>query len=312
MSLLKNHVFDRAAFEAWAAPRRDAVETNAKTRLIPHDATQSTLVDAMAYAVTGGGKRIRALLVFAAGELTGAHDAVLTDVATAVEYVHAYSLVHDDLPCMDNDTLRRGKPTCHVAFGEAEAMLAGDALQPEAFSLLTKLAVSEHARLAIIDCFAEACGREGMCAGQAIDLEHVGKPMALDLLRHMHRLKTGALIRSSVQMGALCGERTRYESSREQLTEFSEAIGLGFQVVDDILDVTSDTATLGKSVGKDALCHKPTYVSLLGLDASRKLASSTLEAALEALNTIEQTGLFESSAILHLADLAHTMIGRTK
>ena len=213
---------------------------------------------------------------------------------------------------MDNDTLRRGKPTCHVAFGEAEAMLAGDALQPEAFSLLTKLAVSEHARLAIIDCFAEACGREGMCASQAIDLEHVGKPMALDLLRHMHRLKTGALIRSSVQMGALCGERMRYESSREQLTEFSEAIGLGFQVVDDILDVTSDTATLGKSVGKDALCHKPTYVSLLGLDASRKLASSTLEAALEALNTIEQTGLFESSAILHLADLAHTMIGRTK
>lgn len=312
MSLMKNHVFDRTAFEAWASPRRDAVEKNAKARLTPYDANQATLVEAMAYAVTGGGKRIRALLVYAAGELTGAHDSVLTDVATAVEFVHAYSLVHDDLPCMDNDTLRRGKPTCHVKFGEAEAMLAGDALQPEAFSLLTKVNVSERARLAIIDRFALSCGREGMCAGQAIDLEHVAKPMSLELLRQMHRLKTGALIKACVDMGALCGDMKRYGAVQGLLADFSGAIGLGFQVVDDILDVTSDTQTLGKSAGKDALCHKPTYVSLLGLDASRKLAASTLDEALAALNEIEKTGLFETLTVLHLADLAHTMIGRTK
>ena len=151
-----------------------------------------------------------------------------------------------------------------------------------------------------------------MCAGQAIDLEHVAKPMSLELLRQMHRLKTGALIKACVDMGALCGDMKRYEAVQGLLADFSGAIGLGFQVVDDILDVTSDTQTLGKSAGKDALCHKPTYVSLLGLDASRKLAASTLDEALAALNEIEKTGLFETLTVLHLADLAHTMIGRTK
>ena len=312
MSLIENHVFDGAAFEAWASPLRASVEANSKTVLQTTDSTLETLVGAMAYAVTGGGKRIRALLAYAAGDLLGAQRSALDGVAAAVEFVHAYSLVHDDLPCMDNDTLRRGKPTCHVRFGEAEAMLAGDALQPEAFYLLTTLPIPEAARLEIIRVFAHACGREGMCAGQAIDLEHVGKSVTLPLLRRMHRLKTGALIDAAVRMGALCGNVELYALIRDRLTDFSAAIGLGFQVVDDILDVTSDTVTLGKSVGKDALSHKPTYVSLLGLDRSRELASECLNQALEALNAIENTGRFDAIALEHLADLAHVMIGRTK
>lgn len=312
MSLTKNHAFDADAFDTWAAPRRAAVENFARSVLKTHDPNTATLVDAMAYAVTGGGKRIRALLTYAAGELTGAPENALTTVATAVEFVHAYSLVHDDLPCMDNDTLRRGKPTCHVRFGVAEAMLAGDALQPEAFSLLTQIPVCETARLEIIRIFATSCGCHGMCAGQAIDLEHVGKTVSLDLLRQMHRLKTGALIDASLRMGALCGDATLFSTIQNPLADFSAAVGLGFQVVDDILDVTGDTATLGKSAGKDALTNKPTYVSLLGLEQSEQLATECLERALSALDDIEHIGRFHTTSLRHLSDLAYTMIGRKK
>ena len=312
MTSISEYRFHSTAFEEWASPLRDAVESGAQALLSTRDAKIKTLTEAMAYAVTGGGKRVRALLAYATGNLCGAARPDLDKVALAVEFVHAYSLVHDDLPCMDNDTLRRGKPTCHVKYGVAEAMLAGDALQPEAFLLLTQLGVSEKARLAVLTVFAQACGRNGMCGGQAIDLEHVGKPLKLELLQEMHKKKTGALIDAAIRMGALCGKPEIYDALEEQLRVYSHSLGLGFQVVDDILDVTSDAATLGKTVGKDAVNSKPTYVSLLGLEASRRLALACMEQALGALKAIEDRSLVQREALERLADLAHYMIGRTK
>ena len=311
MKSISEHVFDRAAFEVWANPLRAALEEDAAKVLQTDDARYATLVSAMNYAVTGGGKRIRALLSHAAGALTGGKTSDLRRVALALEFVHAYSLIHDDLPCMDNDTLRRGKPTCHVKFGVGEAMLAGDALQPEAFLLLTDLDITEAARLKILTTFARACGRDGMCGGQAIDLEHVGKQVDLSLLREMHSKKTGALITAAIMMGALCGETEKFQRAEPSLRKFSSAMGLGFQVVDDILDVTSTAATLGKTAGKDAENNKPTYVSLIGLEASEKLAQETLKEALSALEVLQDEG-FDATSLVHLADLAYYMIGRTK
>ena len=311
MKSISEHVFDRATFEVWANPLRDALERDAAKVLQTDDARYATLVAAMNYAVTGGGKRIRALLSYAAGALTGGVASDLRRVALALEFVHAYSLIHDDLPCMDNDTLRRGKPTCHVKFGVGEAMLAGDALQPEAFLLLTDLDITEAARLKILTTFAKACGRDGMCGGQAIDLEHVGKKIDLALLREMHSKKTGALITAAIMMGALCGEAEKFQRAEPSLQKFSSAMGLGFQVIDDILDVTSTAATLGKTAGKDAENNKPTYVSLIGLEASEKLAQETLKEALSALEELQVAG-FDFSSLTHLADLAYYMIGRTK
>jgi farnesyl diphosphate synthase len=311
MKSISEHVFDRATFEAWAAPLRDALEEDAAKVLRTDDARYATLVAAMNYAVTGGGKRIRALLSYAAGALTGGVASDLRRVALALEFVHAYSLIHDDLPCMDNDTLRRGKPTCHVKFGVGEAMLAGDALQPEAFLLLTDLDITEAARLKILTTFAKACGRDGMCGGQAIDLEHVGKKIDLALLREMHSKKTGALITAAIMMGALCGDAERFKRAEPSLQKFSSAMGLGFQVVDDILDVTSTAATLGKTAGKDAENNKPTYVSLIGLEASERLTQETLKEALSALEELQEAG-FDATSLEHLADLAYYMIGRTK
>ncbi len=304
--------FDAKRFNAWASPLREDVETHAKKVLTPASKETEKLVEAMSYAVTGGGKRIRALLSYAAGELTGAKKEDADLVALALEFVHAYSLIHDDLPSMDNDTLRRGKPTCHVMFGEGEAMLAGDALQPEAFLLLTRLSIPEASRLEAIAIFAKACGREGMCAGQAIDLENVGQHIDLELLTSMHRKKTGALIKAAILMGALCGSRELYEKGRPALLNFSAALGLGFQVVDDILDVTSDAATLGKTAGKDAENDKPTFVSLLGLEASKALAQKCLNEAIAALQLLEEEKIFSSCSLTHLAYLAHYMIERTK
>jgi farnesyl diphosphate synthase len=238
------------------------------------------LLEAMRYAVLGGGKRVRPLLVYAAGELVAAPAERLELAAAAVEFIHAYSLVHDDMPCMDDDDLRRGKPTVHVAFDEATALLVGDALQTAAFEVLTCREICDDPReqLQAVQLLAQASGLAGMAGGQAIDLASVGQPLTLPELEHMHRLKTGALIRAAVLLGSLCGEAMT-EADREQLDRFALLMGLAFQVVDDILDVEADSATLGKTAGKDAAHDKPTFVSLLGLAAARQRAAALEEEA---------------------------------
>jgi farnesyl diphosphate synthase len=262
------------------------------------------LGDAMRYAVLDGGKRLRPLLVLAAREAvaSGVADAALDEAALraacAAELIHAYSLVHDDMPCMDNDVLRRGKPTVHVQFGEAQALLAGDALQALAFELLTPDAslIDDHVQARLCRLLAKAAGHEGMAGGQAIDLASVGTSLTEDQLRHMHRLKTGALLEASVMMGAACGHVTPQVT--QGLQAYGQAIGLAFQVVDDILDVTADSATLGKTAGKDAANDKPTYVSLLGLNKAQHHAQTLLDEALQALH---QTGLTHTHTLRALA-----------
>jgi farnesyl diphosphate synthase len=238
------------------------------------------LVEAMRYAVLGGGKRVRPLLAYAAGELAGASPDVVDAAAAAVEMIHAYSLVHDDLPAMDDDVLRRGKPTCHVAFGEATALLAGDALQAHAFAVLGAAPLRDAGGACAL--LARAAGPTGMAGGQAIDLAHVGRPMTVAQLETMHRMKTGALIGAAVRLGAACGEPL--SAAREAaLDGFADAAGLAFQVVDDVLDVEGSATTLGKTAGKDAASNKPTYVSLLGLAAARARADALREEAHAAL-----------------------------
>lgn len=230
------------------------------------------LHDAMRYAVLGGGKRVRPLLAFAAGEVCGAGVERVQHAAAAVELIHAYSLVHDDMPAMDNDALRRGKPTVHVEFDEATALLAGDALQSLAFDILasTPLADDAASQLKMVQLLAQAAGSRGMAGGQAIDLASVGKPLDLTELEFMHIHKTGALIRASVLLGAQCGSVP--DATRTALDHYAKCIGLAFQVVDDVLDAETPTATLGKTAGKDAANNKPTYVSLLGAARARELA----------------------------------------
>ena len=239
------------------------------------------LHEAMRYAVLDGGKRVRPLLVYAAGELSGADAAALDCAALAVEYVHAYSLIHDDLPCMDDDVLRRGKPTVHVAFDEATAMLAGDALQAEAFKALADAPLPPATCAALMRELAHAAGTEGMCGGQAIDLAAVGKTISVDELERMHRMKTGALLRASVRMGALAGRID--DATLAAVDAYSRAIGLAFQIVDDVLDVEGSSEALGKTVGKDALQAKPTYVSVLGLDETKARAGRLRVEALDAI-----------------------------
>lgn len=257
------------------------------------------LVAAMRYAVLDGGKRLRPLLVLAASEATAGADAAALRAACAVELIHAYSLVHDDLPCMDDDVLRRGKPTAHVQFGEATALLAGDALQALAFELLTPDdgAVAPSVQAALCRQLARAAGFAGMAGGQAIDLASVGRALPEAELRAMHRLKTGALLHASVMMGAACGVADA--RVLEALSDYGHAIGLAFQIVDDVLDVTADAATLGKTAGKDAAQNKPTFVSLLGLDRSRAEALQQLKRAHQAL---DDSGLPENRALRALAD----------
>ncbi len=257
------------------------------------------LIEAMRYAVLDGGKRLRPLLVLAANEATGGSHAAAMRAACAVELIHAYSLVHDDLPCMDDDVLRRGKPTVHVQFGEATALLAGDALQALAFELLTPDCgeVEASVQAALCRQLARAAGFAGMAGGQAIDLASVGRALPEEELRAMHRLKTGALLRASVLMGAACGEADAH--ALRSLSDYGHAIGLAFQIVDDVLDVTADAATLGKTAGKDAAQNKPTFVSLLGLERSRAEAMQQLECAHRALDA---SGLPETQALHALAD----------
>jgi farnesyl diphosphate synthase len=223
---------------------------------------------AMRHAVLGGGKRLRPMLVYAAGETTGADDSLLDDPAAAVELVHAFSLVHDDLPAMDDDALRRGRPTVHVAFDEATAILAGDALQALAFSVLAESAAGPALRVAWLQSLAEATGARGMCGGQALDMAATGARLELGALERLHALKTGALIRSAVRLGALAGKADATTLAR--LDDYAAALGLAFQIRDDILDIEADSAQLGKTAGKDQAQDKSTYPALLGLEGARR------------------------------------------
>ncbi|WP_186424899.1 polyprenyl synthetase family protein [Cupriavidus metallidurans] len=269
-------------FATWMRAQGARTEAALEAALPSTDTIPHTLHEAMRYAVLGGGKRVRPLLVHAAGEVVGATPEACNAAACAVEMIHAYSLVHDDMPCMDDDDLRRGRPTVHKAYDEATALLVGDALQSQAFIVLAQTpALAAEARLKVVAELAVASGSVGMCGGQAIDLQNVGKAMTREALEGMHRMKTGALLRASVRMGALCGNID--QAGLVALDRYAAAVGLAFQVVDDILDVTADTATLGKTAGKDAANDKPTYVSLLGLDAARELAAQLRTDAHEAL-----------------------------
>ena len=260
---------DDVAFASWAAARRERVERALDRALPPVGAEAPRLCEAMRYATLGGGKRVRALLAYAAGEFAGADPADVDAPAAAVEMVHAYSLVHDDLPSMDDDTMRRGRPTCHVAFGEATALLAGDALQSQAFATLGHAKLRDAASACAL--LAQASGALGMAGGQAIDLDATGRAMDERALETMHRMKTGALIRAAVRLGAAAGRALPQDVERA-LDAYAAAAGLAFQVIDDVLDVAGTTGTLGKTAGKDAAQGKPTYVSLLGLDAARAKA----------------------------------------
>ena len=262
-------------------------------------ASPADLGEVMRYAVLDGGKRLRPLLVLAACmAVRGNHEAALR-AACAVELIHAYSLVHDDLPCMDNDVLRRGKPTVHVRYGEARALLAGDALQALAFELLTPdEGVPPAMQAELCRLLARAAGAHGMAGGQAIDLASVGQTLSEGQLRQMHRLKTGAVLKASVLMGAACGAHE--VRARQALVQYGEAVGLAFQVMDDVLDVTQDSATLGKTAGKDAACCKPTYVTLMGLEGARAHAQALLQEALQALRA---SGLVQTHALVALAEM---------
>lgn len=285
-------------FQDWMATRQAEVES-ALSRWVSA-AAPAGLGMAMRYAVLDGGKRLRPLLVLAACEaVQGQHEAGLR-AACAVELIHAYSLVHDDMPCMDNDVLRRGKPTVHVQFGQAQALLAGDALQALAFELLTPDdGVPPAMQAELCRLLARAAGADGMAGGQAIDLASVGKPLTEPELRAMHERKTGALLLASVRMGAACGGALAPDTARA-LHDYGTAIGLAFQVVDDVLDVTADSAALGKTAGKDAAADKPTYVSLLGLAASQALAEALLRRATAAL---QASGLASVERLQSLAEL---------
>jgi farnesyl diphosphate synthase len=281
---------------AWSAQRLALVEKCLEGWVVAD--APAGLGEAMRYAVLDGGKRLRPLLVLAASEAVRGNEHAAMRAACAAELIHAYSLVHDDMPCMDNDILRRGKPTVHVKFGQAQALLAGDALQALAFEILAPEGDSVPAatQAALCRLLARAAGHEGMAGGQAIDLASVGHALTEEQLRRMHKLKTGALLQGSVMMGAACGAPSA--QAHEALARYGAAMGLAFQVVDDILDVTADSATLGKTAGKDAAQDKPTYVSLLGLERSRAHAQELLALAVDALAA---SGLPDTRALHALA-----------
>ena len=291
----------RSAFDAWMRAQLEAVEA-ALCVHVRADAPAG-LGLAMRYGVLDGGKRLRPLLVLAAAQAVDGHAEAAVRAACAVELIHAYSLIHDDMPCMDNDVLRRGKPTVHVQFGEARAMLAGDAMQALAFEVLTPPpaaagdVVPDALQARLCRLLARASGVEGMAGGQAIDLASVGKPLTETELLDMHGRKTGALLQNSVLMGAACGQPSA--AAWDALSEFGAALGVAFQVVDDILDVTQDSEVLGKTAGKDADQNKPTYVSLLGLEGARARAAALHARARAALETSD---LPDTSTLAVLAD----------
>ncbi len=295
-------------FKGWMQAHLDRVEAALSQWVDPQAPAQ--LGEAMRYAVLDGGKRLRPLLVHATAQAVGApaDSSAALRAACALELIHAYSLVHDDMPCMDNDVLRRGKPTVHVQFGQAQALLAGDALQALAFELLTPQdgSVPAPVQASCVGLLSRASGYYGMAGGQAIDLASVGHRLSEAQLRQMHRLKTGALLLCGVQMGAACGPAVAPETSAA-LSRFGEILGLAFQVVDDILDVTADSATLGKTAGKDAAADKPTYVALMGLAPAQRLADQLAQDAAQALT---DTGL-STERLMPLRALAAMVVQRT-
>ena len=288
---------ERQQFDDWARRELETVE-RALERFVP-DGGPAGLGSAMRYGVLDGGKRLRPLLVRAAALAVRGHDDASLRAACAVELIHAYSLVHDDMPCMDNDVLRRGKPTVHVRYGEAQAMLAGDAMQALAFEVLTpdEDAVPPALQARLVRLLSRAAGLDGMAGGQAIDLASVGEALDENRLQDMHRRKTGALLKASVMMGAACGTTT--PAAWNGLADYGAALGLAFQVVDDILDVTASSESLGKTAGKDADQNKPTYVSVLGLDGARRRASDLIDQAHAAL---ARSDLPDATWLARLAD----------
>ena len=297
-------------FKSWSTERASHFELCAKKALPPDNRLPWKLHEAMRYAVLDGGKRIRPLLAYAAGELVGAKEEALDHIALALEYIHSYSLVHDDMPCMDNDTLRRGKLTTHKKYGEAMGMLTGDALQAQAFYELTQAKLAGDQIAVLVKVLATAAGSAGMCGGQAVDLLSVHQKLDLDTLTLMHRLKTGAMIRASALMGLYAGEQLPPPALIGLIIQYADAIGLAFQVIDDILDVTADTAVLGKTAGKDAAEDKPTYVSILGLNQSRIMAQNEINRALEALKSIEELSEIYQGKTTRLEEIARYILSR--
>jgi farnesyl diphosphate synthase len=272
-------------FQSWASAHQQRFEEVLRRLLPQAELAPQRLHAAMRYSVLDGGKRVRPLLAFAAGELAGAEQGRVDIAAAAVELIHAYSLVHDDMPCMDDDVLRRGKPTCHVEFDEATALLVGDSLQSLAFQLLSEHSLSDTpaSQLKMVKLLAAASGSRGMAGGQAFDLDSVGKQLGLPELEFMHIHKTGALIRAAILLGAHCGAELD-GAQMEALDHYGKCVGLAFQVVDDVLDAEADTATLGKTAGKDAENDKPTYVTLLGSAQAKKMAAELHAEALQSLS----------------------------
>ena len=275
---------DPLTFSDWAVERRQRIETVLGRVLPGDDSAAPRLAQAMRYATLGGGKRVRPLLAYAASEITGADIDRVDACAAAVELVHAYSLVHDDLPCMDDDALRRGRPTCHIAFDVATALLAGDALQSLAFTVLA--GVEDGGACALL---ADAAGHRGMAGGQQLDLDATGQTLDVEALTRMHSLKTGALIRAAVQLGARCGTALA-AADAEALDRYANAAGLAFQVADDILDVAGSAATLGKTAGKDAVQRKATFVTLLGVTEAERHLRVLHDRAVAALAPFGSTG----------------------
>jgi len=276
-------------FSDWMLDIQQRMELTLGSYLEAPASDLAGLYEAMRYAVLGGGKRVRCLLAFAAGESSAASIDVLEVVAASIEMIHAYSLVHDDMPEMDNDVLRRGKPTCHVRYGQAMALLAGDALQARAFELLANLnlAVPER-KLRMIKILSKAAGPAGMVGGQAIDFVNVGISLSFQQLERMHQLKTGALIHAAVMIGGLAGDLG--QDREEILDAYGRQVGLLFQVVDDVLDAVASTELLGKTAGKDAEDHKPTYVTILGLDTARRFAVDLHKSAVLSVSSLGREG----------------------
>lgn len=294
-------------FSDWAGQSRARIEALlsgelAQRRPSNPSSGDSRLHEAMAYGLLGGGKRIRALLAVAAGESVGAPLEWSDRVGAAIECIHAFSLVHDDMPCMDDDALRRGQPTVHVKYGQAQALLVGDALQTLGFELLADMPAPADTVVRLTRQLARATGLGGMAGGQAVDIEAVGKPMDQASLESMHALKTGALISASVEMGAACGSAS--DAQRQALSRYAARIGLAFQVADDVLDVLADAQTLGKTPGKDAAANKPTFVGLLGLSGAQGYARALHDQAIAALAPL-------GASAKRLEDLANALVERT-
>ena len=292
------------SFGDWVRAHGQRTESALDNLLDAANTNPARLHEAMRYAAQGGGKRIRPLLVYAAGALSDdTNQSALDAAAVAIECIHAYSLVHDDLPCMDDDDLRRGRPTVHKAYDEATALLVGDALQTRAFEVLASAQCDADTRLAMISALASASGSRGMAGGQAIDLDSVGKKLDLAGLKQMHAMKTGALLSCSVQMGGIAAKLN--PAQMQHLQNYSEALGLAFQIVDDVLDATADSQTLGKTAGKDAANDKPTYVTLMGLDYAQKAAKDLQETAIASLESF-------GAKAQALKDLALLVVNRGK